>query len=539
MLDEIQQFLSGRYAPHGYCLLWQPELVWTHVVSDTLIALAYFSIPLALIRFVRQRQDIVFGWMIWLFALFILACGTTHVMGVWNLWHGNYGIEAIVKAITAAASVPTAILLWRLIPQALSIPSPTQLQGVNERLRASIVERDDALRRLKAEIAQRERAEAALLQAQKMDAIGQLTGGIAHDFNNLLQAVGGNLDLIRSQPASPDKVSRWAENASKGIARGTKLTGQLLAFSRTQRLERQPIELNALVEGMNELIGSSIGTSIALVIDLQPTLCEVVGDRTQLELSILNLAINARDAMPKGGTLTVSTRQEEVEADDPDLAPGTYARLSVADTGSGMPPEILARALDPFFTTKGVGAGTGLGLSTAFGVAKQSGGTLRINSSVGTGTVVTMILPCREVEQRAVVAAAPVERASAQTLQGLTIAVVDDDPDVRQFVVDCLSGQGAACRAFEHGDAFLAERASLRIDGVFLDFAMPGPSGAEVASRTRAADPSLPVVIMTGYADSTALDQILEDVRVIRKPFAADTLIEVAQSFAKAAGNPA
>lgn len=533
MLGNLQQFLSGGYAPHGYCLLWQPELIWTHVVSDTLIALAYFSIPLALIRFVRQRHDVAFGWMIWLFALFILACGTTHVMGVWNLWHGNYGVEAIVKAVTAAASVPTAILLWRLIPQALAIPSPTQLQGVNEQLRASIVERDTALRRLKDEIAQRERAEAALLQAQKMDAIGQLTGGIAHDFNNLLQAVGGNLDLIRSQPASPEKVARWAENANKGVVRGTKLTSQLLAFSRTQRLERQRLELNALIDNMRDLIQSSIGSAVMLEIDLDPVPCDIIGDPTQIELSILNLIINARDAMPQGGTLQIATRQRRLDSPEPDLAAGAYVNLAVTDTGVGMPPEILARALDPFFTTKGVGTGTGLGLSMAFGVAKQSGGTLRIESTVGIGTTVTLILPCQPGSPDTAPATAPaIVAAPVGALRGRAFAVIDDDPDVRRFVVDCLEVQGAECNPFDGGEPFLAALPSLRIDGIFLDFAMPGLSGAEVASRARRLDAAIPIYIMTGYAESAALDQILGDVKVVRKPFTADALIQIARSLA-------
>ncbi|MBY0519724.1 MAG: response regulator [Sphingomonas sp.] len=531
VFDNLQRFVSGSYAPHGYCLLWQPELVWTHVVSDTLIALAYFSIPLALIRFVRQRQDVAFGWMIWLFALFILACGTTHAMGVWNLWHGDYGVEAIVKAITAAASVPTAILLWRLIPQALAIPSPSQLQGVNEQLRASIVERDDALRQVKAEIAQRERAEAALVQAQKMDAIGQLTGGIAHDFNNLLQAVGGNLDLIRAQPANPEKVARWAENASKGINRGTKLTSQLLAFSRTQRLELQPVELNALIGEMEDLIKSSIGSLTSCETVLEEGLCRVLGDRTQLELAVLNLAINARDAMPKGGYLSISTREVTIDDTDPDLAPGIYAELAVVDTGTGMPPEILARALDPFFTTKGVGAGTGLGLSMAFGVAKQSGGTLRIASTVGAGTTVTLLLPCAQPSALQ----ACDRKSSNQTmptdlLSGMRVAVVDDDPDVRAFVVDCLSAFGAACAVFDSGDAFLAAFEPKQIDAIFLDFAMPGISGAKVASSIRQIDATMPVFIMTGYANSDALDQILQDVEIIRKPFTVDALIALARS---------
>ena len=530
VLETFRQFISGGYEPHGYCLLWQPALIWTHVVSDALIAVAYFSIPLALIRFVNRRSDIAFGWMIWLFAIFILACGMTHVMGVWNLWHGDYGVEAIVKAITAAASVPTAILLWRLIPQALVIPSPTQLQLANDQLRASITARDEALTRLQSEIAQRKRAEAALVQAQKMDAIGQLTGGIAHDFNNLLQAVGGNLDLIRSQPANPEKVMRWADNAGKGVARGTKLTSQLLAFSRTQRLELRPIDLNALIDGMKELIGSSVGSLVVCEFSLERDLCHVCGDATQLELAVLNLAINARDAMPQGGLLRISTRAVTLDGGDVDLPAGAYVELTVTDSGSGMPPEVAARAMDPFFTTKDVGTGTGLGLSMAFGVATQSGGTLRLRSTVGKGTCVTFILPCTVPNEDSVSAVKSDSQAANDDLSGLRIAVVDDDPDVRQFVTDCVIQHGAECDAFEGGDAFLAHLENSAADIVLLDFAMPGLSGAEVARQAKLIDPRVPVIITTGYADSAALDDILGDVQVIRKPFGVNDLLAAIKS---------
>jgi signal transduction histidine kinase/ActR/RegA family two-component response regulator len=530
VLETFQEFISGRYAPHGYCLLWQPELIWTHVISDALIAAAYFSIPLALIRFVSRRRDVAFGGMIWLFAVFILACGTSHLMGIWNLWHGDYGLEAIVKAATAAASVPTAILLWRLIPHALAIPSPTQLQGANDQLRASVVARDEALRQLKAEIAQRERAEAALVQAQKMDAIGQLTGGIAHDFNNLLQAVGGNLDLIRAHPANSDKVLRWADNAGKGVARGTKLTSQLLAFSRTQRLELHPVELNALIEGMEELIISSVGSMVTCQFSLDRDLCHIRGDATQLELAVLNLAINARDAMPRGGLLSITTRAVALDGSDVDLPAGAYVELTVADSGSGMPPEVLARAMDPFFTTKGVGAGTGLGLSMAFGVATQSGGTLRLHSTVGEGTCVTFVLPCTGPDDDGLSAVKAKNQASSDDLSGIRIAVVDDDTDVRHFVADCVMQHGAKCDPFDSGDAFLAEFEELETDIVLLDFAMPGLSGAAVARRVKLSDPQMPVIIMTGYADSAALDDILGDVQVIRKPFGINDLLAAIKS---------
>ncbi len=529
MLETLQQFVSSHYEPHGFCLLWQPSLIWTEVISDALIAAAYLTIPISLTRFVIRRNDIVFGRMVWLFALFILACGATHAMAIWNLWHGDYGAEAIVKAITAAASVPTAFLLWRLIPHALAIPSPTQLQQANDQLRASIAERDAALSQVKAEIAHRERAEAALLQAQKMDAVGQLTGGIAHDFNNLLQAIVGNLDLIRSGSGNPDKVIRWADNASKAIVRGTKLAGQLLAFSRIQRLELRPIDLNALIKGMQDLIQSSVGALVSCKVDLEPAPCVVHGDLTQLELAVLNLVINARDAMPRGGSLTVSTRQKILDASDVELPAGAYVELAVEDTGTGMPPEILARAMDPFFTTKDVGAGTGLGLSMAFGVATQSRGTLRLRSAVGKGTTAFFLLPCTQpVAQDQSVRRGPEAVKQADGLLGLRIAVIDDDPDVRQFVVDCLVTHGAACEAFAGGESFLVGFRKSMVDVIFLDFAMPGLSGVEVTKRVKQVDPNVPVVIMTGYADSAALDEILGHATILRKPFSASVLLEAA-----------
>lgn len=528
MFEWIAQFVSGSYQPHGYCLLWRPELIWTHVISDTLIAAAYFSIPVALIHFVHARRDVAFGGMIWLFALFILACGTSHVLGVWNLWHGDYGVEAAVKAITALASVPTAILLWRLIPKALAIPSPSQLQMANAALSQRIDERDQALAQLKAEIAQRERAEAALIQAQKIDAVGQLTGGIAHDFNNLLQAISGNVELIERKPEKPEQVQRWAANARKGVVRGTKLAGQLLAFSRVQRLSIEPVDMNDLIQGMQDLLRTSVGAHVECGIDLDPSICTVKGDRTQLELVILNLAINARDAMPDGGYLLIATRPIEI-ADHPDLAPGSYVELSLTDTGTGMPEEIRARALEPFFTTKGVGSGTGLGLSMAFGVARQSGGTLEIRSKVGHGTTINVFLPCsNDVPNDCADSAAeahdgPPDPAAGRGLRAL---VVDDDEDVRGFVVESLESVGFACIACPDGPSALAEFADRVPDIVFLDFAMPVMSGAEVAAEMRKTEGYPPIVFMTGYADSAALDEVLgARVSVIRKPFAVGALV--------------
>jgi len=373
-------------APHGYCLLWQPELIWTHVIADALIAGAYFSIPIAIIRFVTGRKDIEFSWIFWLFALFIVACGTTHLMSIWTLYNADYGWEAVIKIITAIASVGTAIVLWPLIPRALALPSPLQLKQANTELSIRIRERDDALDRLKREVSERERAEAALLQAQKMEAVGQLTGGIAHDFNNLLQAMSGTLELIRHQPGDAEKVRRWAERGMQAAERGSRLTGQLLAFSRVQKLDLRPVEVTPLIEEMLELFSRTLGTAVRIVTDLADENAVVSADKTQLELALLNLAINARDAMPEGGTLTIATKSDP--HCDPDAYPEGCVEISVTDTGLGMPPDVVARAFEPFFTTKGVGKGTGLGLSMVYGVARQSGGEARIESSPGEGTTI-------------------------------------------------------------------------------------------------------------------------------------------------------
>lgn len=522
MWEWIRGFTQGQYAPHGYCLLWQPELVWTHVVSDLLIAGAYFSIPLGLITFVRQRRDVHFGWMVWLFALFILACGTSHLMQVWNLWHGDYGAEAVVKAITAAASVPTAILLWRLVPQALALPSPAQLQLANRELEGLVDERDAALARLTTEIAQRERAEEALVQARKIDAIGRLTGGIAHDFNNLLQAITGNLDLIHQRPADAERVARWADNALKAVERGTRLTGQLLAFSRTQRLELKAIDVDALVQGMLDLVRRSIGPAIELDLRLEAAGRLVQADQTQLELALLNLAINARDAMPEGGRLIIATRAISLAAPQGELPPGDYVEVAVADTGIGMAPETAERALEPFFTTKGLGRGTGLGLSMAFGVARQSGGTLGITTAPGAGTTITVLLRATAAgNAQAVPLAAPAGAiAEPAAAPGTPVMVIDDDDDVREAVADGLGALGYRVLAFGSGAAALRARPDLAPALTVIDFAMPGLNGADIARQIRMAEPHAAILFISGYADSAAIEQFAgPHTRVLRKPF--------------------
>jgi signal transduction histidine kinase len=516
-------FWSSNYAPHGYCLFWSPGLVATHITADAVIAAAYFSIPIALVTLMRRRRDLEFGWIFWCFATFIMACGLTHIISIWTLFQGVYGIEALVKVITAIASIATAIVLWPLLPKAAALPSPAKLQAANAELAAMIGERDRALEELRGQIAQRERAEAALLQSQKLEAVGQLTGGIAHDFNNLLQAVAGNLELIARKPGEKANVARWTASAREALDRGRSLTGQLLAFSRKQKLDLTSVRVADLIGGMRDLIERAVAPlSTVNVGEIDPH-WNVEADALQLELAILNLAFNARDAMPEGGTLTITAERLSGQV-LPELEAGDYVALTVADTGTGMAPEVLARALEPFFTTKEVGKGTGMGLSMAFGVLRQSRGSLRVESAPGQGTRITLFLrmteaePARDHGESGAVAV-------GVRLDGRAITLIDDDAGVRAALSDALTGAGAVVRQAGYGASGLDLMAGEVPDLMIVDFAMPGMTGAEVTRRVREAHPAMPVLMVTGFADSTALDTMRGEVTILRKPFQSDELL--------------
>jgi signal transduction histidine kinase/CheY-like chemotaxis protein len=523
---------SGSYSPHGYCLSWQPLLLWTHIVADTLIALSYFSIPIALVALVRSRKDLAFGWVSRCFALFILACGMTHVMGVVTLFSPLYGLEALIKLVTAAASVTTAILLWPLLPTLTRLPSSEKLKEANAQLAAMVQQRDAALAELKSEVAQRENVEAALLQAQKLEAVGQLTGGIAHDFNNLLQAIAGNLELIARKPDDADRVIRWTSSALDAVERGRQLTGQLLAFSSKQRLDVKSVRLAELVGGMAGLVERAVAPLGRVRIERIDPVWNVQTDALQLELAVLNLAFNARDAMPEGGVLTISAELCSGKV-APDLPVGDYVALRIADTGMGMPPEVVARAVEPFFSTKGVGKGTGMGLSMAFGVLRQSGGTLVIDSALGQGTTVTLLLPLATVEPRRDVQddAARDERIN---LAGTTVALVDDDGHVRASLAEMLRSAGAVVEEAADGAAGVALVQGRRFGALVVDFAMPELSGSEVATQVAASDPQLPVILITGFADSNKLDAITSpNVTILRKPFDSHELLRKIRDVAR------
>ena len=329
----------------------------------------------------------------------------------------------------------------------------TEVHLASEVLERGIVERTTELaatnRQLSTQIEERERVEATLRQMQRLEAIGQLTSGVAHDFNNLLTVILGNVDLVAraAADAKMDEKTRQRLGYMRTAAeRGATLTAQLLAFSRRQRLEARPVDLNDTVIGMRDLLQSSMGGSVRLEARLRPDLWPALVDPTQIELIILNLAINARDAMEVGGSLTVSTENivlgEPVRAEEP--PPGDYVLIAVTDTGSGMTPEVRERAFEPFFTTKAVGKGSGLGLPQVFGFAKQSGGGVAIETTLGEGTSVRVYLP-RAQERRRNPRPTSYEQPPEQMVgvRGKRVLVVDDDPPVREITATMLRTMGA------------------------------------------------------------------------------------------------
>jgi signal transduction histidine kinase len=394
-------------------------------------------------------------------------------------------------------------------------------------LEALVAERtrqfEEANRQLRQQISERRQVEAALQQAQKMEIIGQMTGGIAHDFNNLLTAVLGNLELAIRR-GRDEGIRRYLEGATQAAERGAKLTGQLLAFSRTQRLQVEPIDLNALVTSMGDLLFRTIGGTVRIETILEKNLWRAIGDPSQIESVILNLALNGRDAMPNGGRLTIATANLDRREGrtPPELPDGDFVMVSVSDTGTGMTDDVLKKAFEPFFTTKGIGRGTGLGLSQVYGIAKQTGGTVSISTKLGEGTTVAVYLPRSK--------AAPVSRApestdqSALPIREATILVVDDDRDVRELALSCLESLGYRVLAADGGHAAIEAIASgTPVDLVLIDIAMPDINGVEATRAILAERPGLPFLFMTGYAGPAKLDAL--DEPVLHKPF---TIAELA-----------
>ena len=386
-----------------------------------------------------------------------------------------------------------------------------------------------------ADVTVRVRAEAAVRQAQKMEAVGQLTGGVAHDFNNLLQIVSANLDLAIADARGNPKTAERLQNAISAVERGSRLTAQLLAFARRQALDPRSTNLGRLINDMTDLLRRTLGERVEIESVVSGGLWNTLVDPSQVENAILNLAINARDAMPEGGKLTIEVANAYLDdtyaTQHAEVVPGQYVMLGVSDTGTGMPPEVVARVFDPFFTTKPEGKGTGLGLSQVYGFVKQSGGHVKIYSEPGQGTTVKIYLPRTRNPQEGV------DPVSTTDIVGgnETILVVEDDADVRAAVVDILADLGYAVLKAESAEQGLAVIASgARIDLLFTDVVMPGPINTrEFARRAQQLRPGLKVLYTSGYTQNAIVHngRLDDDAHLLSKPYRKDDLARKIRSL--------
>jgi len=675
--------------PHGYCLLWNPSLLWLHAGSDAAIAAAYFMIPLSLLRYSRARPDVSINNVYFSFAAFILLCGTTHLLSIYNIWVPNWWLSGSVKAATGVASIGTAVLLTRLVPQVIALPSPAQLRDANDQLAASnvllsaqVAEREGAQLELSrahddaeelvrvrtAELAESNRKlessedryralvqassdavwtvnadgsaldlrqwseftgmapdtpgfgvhpddaehvmsmwaqalrteepyasqhrlarsdgtwryvrvqavpvfepngrvrewvgshldvteqveslhqlsllQEQLQQSQRLEAVGRLAGGIAHDFNNLLTVIVGAGSLVLEDLPRDHQARQDVEDVVAAGTRAAALTAQLLAYSRKQVLQPRILSINAVLTDVQAMLCRLIGEQVRINLTTRADDWTVRADPNQLEQVILNLALNARDAMPDGGSLTFETEHVVIEGDGSashvGVTAGEYVMLSVSDTGTGMDELTRSQIFEPFFTTKSVGAGTGLGLATVYGIVRQSGGHIYVYSELGLGTTFKIYLPRQGGDTTPSTLIASGESLASGA--GQTILLVEDAVDVREFVTRVLTRSGYIVRAADGPESAIAllKADSSHIDLLLSDVIMPGMSGRALADIVVQQRPEIAVLFMSGYTDNAIVHHGVLDPRTnfLHKPFSPDQLLRLIRRILARRGVP-
>src|SRR5580700_6107879 len=507
--------------PHGACLLWKPGLIWLNAISDAMAALAFFMTAFVLTLFLwRRRREVMFSSVLWAFAIFMTACGVTRLLSILTLWVPAYDIEGLAKGFLALISVALTAAMLLARPRLLALPTRIQLQQAYAALEEEVRLRRSAEAKVK-RFQEIEATESQVRQAQKMEAIGQLTGGVAHDFNNILTVITGTIEILGEAVKDRPHLAQITDMISAAAARGADLTKHLLAFSRRQPLQPRSVDVNAVVVDAARLLRPTLGEQIEIESMLAHDSAPALIDPSQLSTAILNLALNARDAMPNGGKLTLETKNvvldEDYAAMSSDVSPGNYIMIAVSDSGMGIPASLLDKVFEPFFTTKDIGSGSGLGLSMVYGFVKQSNGHIRIYSEEGHGTTVKLYLP-----QAAGVAVAPTAEAGISEFErgDESILIVEDDALVREYVVAQISRLGYDTLAASNGAEGLAIiNGPERIDLLFTDVIMPGSmNGRQLAIEAQKRRPELKVLFTSGYTENAIVHHGRLDAGVLLLP---------------------
>ena len=521
----------STFLPHGAYLLWKPEPIWLNAVSDAVLTCAFFTIAFVLWLFAWRRHHeilVVFRVIFWGFGLFAALCGADRLLAIHGLWDPAYGLEAAVKVVLAAISAIITAGLLVLLPRFMVISTRVQLQQAYAALEEETRQRREAEAMVK-RFQEIEANEAQVRQAQKMEAVGQLTGGVAHDFNNILTVITGCIEMLGDAVKYRPQLVQMTDMIDSAATRGADLTRHLLAFARRQPLQPRSTDVNTLVVDAAQLLRPTLGEQIEIDSMLAHDSARALIDPSQLSTAILNLALNARDAMPNGGKLTLETRNvvldEDYAAMNPEVIPGSYVMIAVSDTGEGIPGGLLDKVFEPFFTTKGVGKGSGLGLSMVYGFVKQSNGHVKIYSEPGHGTSVKLYLPQASPQEDA---QAEEAGAGAAERGDESILIVEDDALVREYVVAQIRRLGyetlAARNAAEALETIDGPR---RIDLLFTDVIMPGRmNGRQLATEACKRRPGLKVLYTSGYTENAIVHHGRLDagVLLLAKPYVSSDL---------------